>query len=56
MAKNVIINGVTYNSVPSVQIPLAAGGGSATFVDTDSGDAAASDMRSGKKHGLMVLK
>lgn len=49
MAKNVIINGVTYSSVPSVSIPLAAGSGSAKFVDTDSGDAAASDIRSGKK-------
>lgn len=48
MAKNVIINGVTYQSVPYVTIPLAAGQGSAKFVDTDSGDAAASDVRSGK--------
>lgn len=49
MAKNVIINGVTYNDVPYVNIPLAAGGGNAKFVDTDSGDAAASDIRDGKK-------
>ena len=34
MAKNVIINGVTYSSVPSVEIPLAAGGGNAEFFDT----------------------
>lgn len=49
MAKNVIINGVTYSDVPYVNIPLAAGGGNAKFVDTDSGDAAAGDLRSGKK-------
>lgn len=49
MAKNVIINGVTYNDVPYVNIPLAAGSGNAKFVDTDSGDAAASDLRAGKK-------
>lgn len=49
MAKNVVINGVTYESVPYVNIPLSAGSGNAKFVDTDSGDAAASDLRSGKK-------
>ena len=42
MAQNVIINGVTYNAVPEVNIPLA-GGGTAKFSDTadatlDSGD------------------
>jgi len=49
MAKNVLINGVTYKEVPSVNIPLAAGEGVAKFVDTDSGDVAASDIRAGKK-------
>lgn len=49
MAKNVIINGVQYADVPYVNIPLAAGGGNAKFVDTDSGDAAAGDIRNGKK-------
>lgn len=49
MSKNVIINGVTYNGVPYVNIPLASGSGNAKFVDTDSGDAAAGDLRSGKK-------
>lgn len=34
MAKNVIINGVTYSNVPSVEIPLSAGGGNAEFFDT----------------------
>ena len=49
MAKNVIIHGVTYQDVPTVNIPLADGEGSAKFVDTDSGNAAASDLRAGKK-------
>lgn len=50
MAKNVIINGVTYADVPAVNIPLAAGGGNAKFVDTDiTGAAVAADMRAGKK-------
>lgn len=33
MAQNVIINGVTYQNVPSVQIPKS-GGGTASFMDT----------------------
>ena len=33
MAQNVIINGVTYNAVPEVNIPLS-GGGMAKFTDT----------------------
>lgn len=33
MAQNVIINGVTYNDVPEVQIPKS-GGGTASYVDT----------------------
>jgi len=51
MAKNVVINGVTYSDVPYVNIPLAGTGvtGNAKFVDTDSGDAVAGDIRSGKK-------
>ena len=43
MAQNVIINGVTYNDVPQVNIPLNPGPGTAVFTDTndatlDSGD------------------
>lgn len=43
MAKNVVINGVTYSNVPSVEIPLSGGSGNAEFYDTsdatlDSGD------------------
>ena len=34
MAKNVEINEIIYNSVPSVKIPLANGTGDALFVDT----------------------
>lgn len=49
MAKNVVINGVVYSDVPYVNIPLSSGGGNAKFVDTDSGDAAAGDIRNGKK-------
>lgn len=50
MSKTVIINGNTYADVPYVNIPLAPDGASmAKFVDTDSGDAAASDIRQGKK-------
>lgn len=49
MAKNVVINGVTYSDVPYVNIPLASGTGNAKFVDTDSGDAGSGDLRSGKK-------
>lgn len=48
MAQSVIINGVTYADVPEVDIPLA-GGGTAKFMDTSDGDAAAADILSGKK-------
>lgn len=34
MAKNVIINGVTYQNVPQVDIPLSGGSGEASFYDT----------------------
>lgn len=47
MAQNVIINGVTYQSVPSVTIPKS-GGGSAVFFDTASATADAGDILSGK--------
>lgn len=50
MAKNVQINGVDYAAVASVKLPLTADLGTyAFFYDTDSGDAAAGDIRSGKK-------
>ena len=50
MAKNVQINGVNYSSVVTVKLPLTADPETfAYFYDTDSGDAAAGDMRNGKK-------
>lgn len=47
MAQNVIINGVTYQNVPEVDIPKS-GGGTAKFYDTAGADAAAGDILSGK--------
>lgn len=47
MAQNVVINGVTYQSVPEVDIPKS-GGGTAKFYDTAAADAAAGDILSGK--------
>lgn len=49
MAKNVVINGVTYSNVPSVEIPLSTGSGSAEFVDTsDATLSSGAQMLSGK--------
>lgn len=50
MAQNVIINGVTYASVPEVDIPKS-GGGTAKFLDTTIANdgAAAGNILSGKK-------
>ena len=50
MAQNVVINSVTYQNVPEVDIPLS-GGGTAKFMDTTiaSNGAGAGDMLSGKK-------
>ena len=47
MAKNVIINGATYSAVPYVNIPLAAGGGNATFYETSDATAGAANIISG---------
>lgn len=47
MAQNVVINGVTYQSVPAVDIPKV-GGGNAMFYDTASADIASEDVLSGK--------
>lgn len=47
MAQNVIINGVTYSSVPEVDIPKS-GGGTAKFYDTAGATAAAGDILTGK--------
>ena len=47
MAKNVIINGVTYNEVPYVVIPQT-GGGDAQFFDTTDATGVSGDLLSGK--------
>lgn len=47
MAKNVVINNVTYNSVPEVNIPQA-GGGTAKFYDSSDATAEAGHILSGK--------
>lgn len=44
----VVINGVTYSDVPSVQIPKS-GSGTATFYDTTESDGVAANVLSGKK-------
>lgn len=47
MAQNVVINGVTYQNVPSVNIPKS-GSGTATFWDTTGANAGAGDILTGK--------
>lgn len=47
MAQNVIINGVTYQSVPEVDIPKN-GGGTAKFYDTADAGATSADLLTGK--------
>lgn len=47
MATNVKINNVTYSAVPSVQIPLATGSGTATFYDTSDADGSATSVLAG---------
>lgn len=47
MSKNVIINGVTYNSVPQVQIPVS-GGGTAIFYETSDATGTAEHVLTGK--------
>ena len=46
MAQNVVINGVTYQNVPEVDIPKT-GGGTATFTDVTDTTATASDVATG---------
>lgn len=48
MAQNIIINGVTYNSVPYVQIPKSTSG-NAIFYDTSDASAATENILTGKK-------
>lgn len=47
MAQNVVINGVTYQSVPEVDIPKSSGG-TAKFWDTAEATIAAEDILTGK--------
>ena len=47
MAQNVIINGVTYQDVPYVNIPKS-GSGTAKFMDTTDANAVAGEILSGK--------
>lgn len=47
MAKNVVINGVTYQDVPEVTIPLSGGGGNANFYDTSDATAAVGNVLAG---------
>lgn len=47
MAQNVIINGVTYQNVPEVDIPKS-GGGTAKFYDTAGADVTSGDLLTGK--------
>lgn len=47
MAQNVVINGVTYQNCPEVDIPKQ-GGGTAKFYDTSSANAASGDILTGK--------
>lgn len=46
MAQNVVINGVTYQSVPEVDIPTS-GGGTAKFMDTSDATATGAQLRNG---------
>lgn len=46
MAQNVVINGVTYQSVPEVDIPKS-GGGTAKFYDTAGATVTAADVLDG---------
>ena len=47
MAQNVVINGVTYQDVPEVDIPKS-GGGTAKFFDTAAANISAGDVLTGK--------
>lgn len=46
MAKNVVINGASYNAVPYVQIPQV-GGGNAVFYETSDATALAAHILTG---------
>ena len=46
MAKNVVINNVTYQAVPYITVPTSAGG-SASFYDTSNATATAANTLAG---------
>ena len=48
MAKNIKINGATYENVPEMNAPLADGSGVAHFYDTDGDTAVAENILAGK--------
>ena len=50
MAQNVIINGVQYNQVDEINIPLQ-GTGTARFYDNSAANVTSPDIRNGKKAG-----
>lgn len=45
---NILINGVTYSDVPSINVPKATGSGNETFHDTSTATATAADIVNGK--------
>lgn len=47
MAKNVLINGSSYNAVPLIQVPLSGETGNAFFYETSDSDLTASYVLSG---------
>lgn len=47
MAQNIVINKITYQGVPSVEIPKS-NGGTAVYIDTSDADATSADLRNGK--------
>lgn len=47
MAKNVLINGTSYNSVPYIVVPLAGQSGNAQFYETSDATAQAANILSG---------
>ena len=63
MAKNVIINGASYNGVPYINVPLAGGGGNAQFYETSDADVTAANIvvghsaygPNGKVNGTLTL-
>lgn len=47
MAQNLVINSITYQNVPEIDVPRS-GGGTAKFYDTATGDIAPADVLTGK--------